>query len=104
MLVGLVLGQADEDALELDDAAGDDGGVEPVAVVDQFVPLGVGVQQPARGRLRPPALPAPHPMGLRVGAGVVDSGVGPAPAGGPVPGARRRCADQIGRASCRERV
>ena len=78
VLVGLVLGQADEDVLELDDAAGDDGGVEPVAVVDQFVLLGVGqgvgVQQPAWGcagpvdrRLRLPALPAPHPMGLRVG-------------------------------------
>ena len=78
VLVGLVLGQADEDVLELDDAAGDDGGVEPVAVVDQFILLGVGqgvgVQQPVQGCagparrcLRLPVLPAPHPMGLRVG-------------------------------------
>ena len=53
VLVGLVLGQADEDVLELDDAAGDDGGVEPDAVVDQFVLMGVGrgvgVRQPAWG-------------------------------------------------------
>ena len=33
-LVGLVLGQADENVLELDDAAGDRGGVELVAVRD----------------------------------------------------------------------
>ena len=78
VLVGLVLGQADEDVLELAGAAGDGGGVEPVVVVDQFVLLGVGrgvgVRQPAWGcagpacgRLRPPALLAPHLMGLRVG-------------------------------------
>ena len=49
-LVGLVLGQADEDVLKLDDAAGDGGGVELVAVGDQVSLLGlgqgVGAQQP----------------------------------------------------------
>ena len=47
-LVGLVLGQADEDVLELDDAAGDCDGIELVAVGDQVSLLslgqGVGVQ------------------------------------------------------------
>ena len=85
-LVGLVLGQADEDVLELDDAAGDDGGVEPVAVVDQFVLLGVGqgvgVQQPAWGCAGPvvqalaPARPVSAPPdGLAGGGQEVDSGV-----------------------------
>ena len=41
-LVGLVLGQVDEDVLELDDAAGDGGGVELVAVGDQVSLLGSG--------------------------------------------------------------
>ena len=36
MLVGLVFGQADEDVLELDDAAGDGSGIELVAVGDQI--------------------------------------------------------------------
>ena len=51
-LVGLVLGQADENVLELDDAAGDRGGVELVAVRDQVSLLGLGqgagVQQPVQ--------------------------------------------------------
>ena len=51
VLVGLVLGQADEDVLELDDAAGDGSGIELVAVGDQVSLLslgqGVGVQEPA---------------------------------------------------------
>lgn len=51
MLVGLVFGQADEDVLELDDAAGDGSGIELVAVGDQISLLslgqGVGVQEPA---------------------------------------------------------
>ena len=34
-LVGLVLGQVNEDVLELDDAAGDSGGIEPVPVGEQ---------------------------------------------------------------------
>ena len=86
VLVGLVLGQADEDVLELDDAAGDDGGVEPVAVVDQFVLLGVGqgvgVQQPAWGCAGPvvqalaPARPVSAPPdGLAGGSQEVDSDV-----------------------------
>ena len=94
VLVGLVLGRADEDVLELAGAAGDDGGVEPVAVVDQFVLLGVGrgvgVQQPAWGCAGPvvqalaPTGPAGAPPdGLAGGAGGVDPGAGPAPAGGP---------------------
>ena len=41
-LVGLVLGQSDENVLELDDAAGDRGGVELVAVRDQVSLLGLG--------------------------------------------------------------
>ena len=49
-LVGLVLGQVDEDFLELDDAAGDGGGIELVAVGDEVSLLslgqGVGVQEP----------------------------------------------------------
>ena len=79
VLVGLVLGQADEDVLELDDAAGDDGGVEPVAVVDQFVLLGVGqgvgVQQPVQGCAGPvvqalaPARPAGAPPDGLAGGG-----------------------------------
>ena len=51
VLVGLVLGQADEDVLELDDAAGDGSGIELVAVGDQVSLLslgqGVGIQEPA---------------------------------------------------------
>ena len=51
-LVGLVLGQADENVLEVDDAAGDRGGVELVAVRDQVSLLclgqGAGVQQPVQ--------------------------------------------------------
>ena len=51
-LGGLVLGQADENVLELDDAAGDRGGVELVAVRDQVSLLGLGqgagVQQPVQ--------------------------------------------------------
>ena len=51
-LVGLVLGQADENVLEVDDAVGDRGGVELVAVRDQVSLLclgqGTGVQQPVQ--------------------------------------------------------
>lgn len=51
-LVGLVLGQVDENVLEVDDAAGDRGGVELVAVRDQVSLLGLGqgagVQQPVQ--------------------------------------------------------
>ena len=79
MLVGLVFGQADEDVLELDDAAGDGSGIELVAVGDQISLLslgqGVGVQEPAWRsagsvvrRLRLPTLSAPHPTGLASGS------------------------------------
>ena len=51
-LVGLVLGQVDENVLEVDDAVGDRGGVELVAVRDQVSLLGLGqgagVQQPVQ--------------------------------------------------------
>lgn len=51
-LVGLVLGQVDENVLEVDDVAGDRGGVELVAVRDQVSLLGLGqgagVQQPVQ--------------------------------------------------------